>query len=156
MNAGMYGLPGGAPARRVTGMLRINTQATAVTNIVSAARAATTGTVAAIADINQLQVITSITGGGAILWGCIAGVGSGNLRTVLEIDGVRVLDQTHSVSATGNGSLFVGGGFSDGAGAVVCPEFQYIPFTSSARVLVATSATGAGNPTCYLNAEVYA
>lgn len=156
MNAGMYGLPNGAPERRVTGLLRSLGQTTFVTQIGQFAKAATTGTVPAIADINQLQAITTISGKGAILWGGIHGVGSGNLRTVLEIDGVRVLDQTHAVSATSSGNVFVGGGSSDGASVVVSPVFQYIPFTSSMRVLVATSVTGSGNPSCMLTAEVYA
>lgn len=156
MNAGLNGLPGGAQARRVVGMVRRTGQSIGAANMVTAAMAENVGTFPAVADINLLQLITSISGRGALLWGCVSGVGSGNQRVVVEVDGSVIFDKTHGVTSSSNGTLFVGGGSYDSTTAIASVAFQCIPFLSSVRVFVANSVTGSGNPNCYINAEVYA
>lgn len=153
MNAGLNGLPDGAQGQKIMGLVRGGSGSGI--SMSAAAACALSGSVASTAtDINALNLAYSATGRGVINWlGTWSGQSSGNFRAVVEIDGVRVFDQTRVIGGTNQGIIIIGGG--DLTGATYITTFQRIPYSSSVRVWLSSSVSGVGL-TSAINAEVYA
>ena len=163
MNAGTFpgagsGLGGAAP--RVVGMLvspSASTVASSASSVITAmancARAASSSLAAPVADVNVLSPILTVYGRGKINWASLqCGASSFNLRAVLEIDGVRIFDQSFGTTYTDAGFVLLGGG--QGATAPANVVFQPIEFRSSLRILGGCTSTASSMIARY-NAEIY-
>jgi hypothetical protein len=151
MNGGTDSLPSGQTGRRVTGLIRNTAILSAIGAAATAARALQTDVTAPASDVNSLVLAASISGAGQLNW-CGASVGtlSGNLRTVLEVDGIVIFDTTVAASS-GNGHIIIGGGDAGTNTAV----FQPIAFRSGFRLLLGCSVSGT-TLRGHINAEIHA
>ena len=156
MNAGLYGLPGGAQARRVVGIInKSNTTTTGVNGVANNANAATY-VVTSIA--NTWQRVAAISGRGCVNW---LGIYVGTTATTtaqLVLDGVAVSTigpfSLTAAGASGTGLILVGGGFSDNTTNVTSVVYQPLYFERSLEVNILCTT---GGITVYagMNAEVH-
>lgn len=156
MNPGtIQGMGSTTAGRKVVGILASTAPtpgSTAIVPMATYARCAIVGATSVAADINALQQIVSISGRGRINWAALYHGGSNlNLRAVLEIDGVRLFDQSFGATYSDYGFVMLGGGV---AASPISAIFQPIEFSSSVRILGGLSAAGWGMVARF-NAELY-
>lgn len=156
MNGGTFGLPGSTPVNRVVSFVRATAVLNGISNIAANAQAVQTTVTAPASDVNSLVLAASVSGRGALNWcGTNVGSGGGNLRTVLEVDGIIIYDQTATSVVAANGHLVIGGGSFDSSTSYAIAAFQPIQFQSGFRLLIGHSASGT-TLRGFVNAEIYA
>lgn len=147
MNPGLHGLGAGAswppPPRS---LVRNSTTATSgMAVLLAAAQCRISSAAMPSADINSLTLLTAVDGRGVLNWaGAYQGTHLYHLRTVLEIDGIVLIDRTTNNVASDSGHVLVGHNSA----------FQPVHFSSGLRLYVSSNLLGAG---IYagVNAEVY-
>lgn len=156
MNPGIFGRPYGNAGRRVTGLVRVTGTAIQIGGIANAARAAETSVTSPAGGTGSLALLASVSGRGQLNWcGSCTTSSPAVLRTVLEVDGIVIFDQTANLGTAFEGHLVVGGGAYNLSSGDALFSFQPVMFESGFRLLLG-SATSGVTLRGYVNAEIHA